>query len=657
MNEPTNQPPEQILLSLTEQYPDSPFLALGQTVFWDEPVKAVLRRLLDAVSPEAKMCIGVHDTDYFAKTPLRQAGGGRFVLMPHNDGSTKTLWSAAGEISALFGSETFPSRHDFLKFGVPFDRIAKAAPEGKDKFHDANTEAWGWRGLVYTGSRDLIVSSLCLREVGDGVLEMLRWGFSNTVRRIRPSCCEQKAQAFTEKMLGWCQKYIEEHPEKSLSDLFTHCLPQLYRLLLGEEPKNTEVTSTTNLLNFTTQTACLPRFRFVNLFLDPATREIAINAYNKAVTGSEIYTLDKFGAGSLPFDIIVPGRGRGTLRVTPRVVFIETRQPIAIGLKQPITSIEELAALLERKLGNQLTLVGKAVSLVSMLSQEFIFVFNEHGSMYVHRTRKMNDYLRQHGVELDMRPILRMRYHTWDAMTAVESRLALPEHLRASFHTGEIEASEFGNRWRDVIDEQNSLLQHIATLRKPIELLDCLMEVHPSEPWQELLDEYIHHRTRLVELYGEASERQLRLNATHTKLRTLKQEEQLLQQERGDHFRRTEDWTDAEEHRRDAFANRIAEIQEEKQVLKSRLILLRAEISQVLRGSEAKVIRTRLHDIEIEAETARLKIVRNAYLTIEGLSHTSYRPSAWWIPALDRTGNLFKQLVATTELYLEPLLT
>lgn len=647
----------QTIAELRSQFPDSPFLALGQTVFWDEPLKAVLRQMLDSSGLGGKMVVGVHDTDYFAKTKLRKVDKGRFALLAHNDGTTKDLWSAAGEISTLFGSETFPKRADYARYGVPFERVAKSYPAGGRAFIDEMTEAWGWRGLVYTGSRDLIVNRLSLREVGDGVLEMLTWGIDNALQQIQSGCCQDEARLVGEMVLDWCREYREANPDKCLTDLFQHCLPRLYTLLLGHAPENTFVTSTTGLLQLTPSTASLPRFRFVNLFLDPETREIALAAYNQAVSGSEMYTLDKFGSGALPFDVILPDRGRGTLRVTPRVVFIETRQPVAIGLNKPIESINDLAEVLHSKLGEDVTLVGKAVSLVSMLAQEFIFVFSEEGSMYVKRTRSMNDYLQRHGVKLDMRPLLRMRYHTWDALVVGKSTLRLPDHLVSAFGRQSITTQEFGESWQQVVQEQRELCAKIGSIRKPLELLDYLRDRDPLGSWDETSVRYSAAVASLRKIREITSEFQSQALTLHKELKALKARSLALQETKGEHFRETKDWSQAEIARREEFDRGFEQLESEKRECCDGILRLKQQRMELERGEEAISARSEMLCIENESELARLRLVRNGLLTIESLTHTNHRPSAWWLPMLDSSNEWFERIAATTEVYTEPLLS
>jgi hypothetical protein len=653
----TERPSRELLAQLRHRYPDAPFLALGQTVFWDEPVKAVLRQLLDENGLGGQMLVGVHDTDYFAKTRLRQSESGRFVLMAHNDGTTKDLWSAAGEISTLFGSETFPSRHDFARHGVAFERVARSAPEGRQAFLDAMTEAWGWRGLVYTGSRDLIVSSLPLREVGDGILEMLHWGFENAVQQVVPGCCQDEAQRVADKMLGWCREFRANSPDSNLTQLFQHVLPRFYAILLGHEPTGLTVDGTSHLLLFNPETASLPRFRFVDLFLNPQTRALALNAYNQAVTGSEIYTLDKFGPGALPFDLIVPDRGRGTLRLTPRVLFIETRQPIAIGLRKPVESVQELAEILASKLSSEVTLVGKAVSLVSMLAQEFIFVFNEEGSMYVRRTRQMNDMLAAQGVPLDMRPILRMRYHTWDALNVGKTTLRLPDHLAATFGRPTITAPEFAATWRQVVAEQRLLCERIKTLKKPLELFAFLRERDPLTRWEERSADYAQAKATLCSLRTQVASLEITIEQLYADLRDARAQSAEVQQAKGDHFRATADWTAEATAQRAEFDRLLKELEGTKRGFCDAIRPLRDRRHAIERGVEALEARATLARIEEEGERARLQLVRNALLTIEGLLHTNHRPSAWWLPLLDASGDWFRQIVATAQLYTEPLLS
>jgi hypothetical protein len=653
---PSDCSPRDLLTDLRARYPESPFLALGQTVFWDEPVKAVLRRMLDTFGLGGEMVLGVHDTDYFAKTRVASRTKGRFVLMPHNDGTTRDLWSAAGEISTLFGSETFPKRQDYVRYGVPFDRVAKYSPLGREAFYDAVTEAWGWRGLVYTGSRDLIVHDLPLKEVGDGVLEMLAWGFDNALSQVAPGCCQGEARTITDSILNCCREFRAANPDKNLTHLYQYILPHLYRLLLGHEPTGITVDCSAHLLRLTPETAGLSRFRFVDIFLNPATRAIAERAYNQALAGSEIYTLDKFGAGALPFDIVLPERGRGTLRVTPRVLFIETRQPVAIGLKKPIESIHELAEILTRKLGDHVTLVGKAVSLISMMAQEFIFVFNEEGSMYVHRTRQMNQALMRQGVELNMRPILRMRYHTWDALAVGRSTLRPAEHIASTFGQQTITTPEFASCWQQVCEEQRELCDTLKSLRKPLELLAFLRDREPVAPWEERLSAYSEAKDTLLRLHEQALVVQEEINTRYRRLKELKTEGLTLQQMQGAHFRSVTAWTPEAEAQRAGYERNRELLEHEKRALRVEIRRYKAQRQQIERGPEAMMARETIRAIENESELARLNLIRNALLTIEGLTHTNHRPSAWWLPMVDTTGAWFRRIADTTELYTEPLM-
>ncbi len=649
--------PRALLHALRSRYPDSPFLALGQTVFWDEPVKAVLRSLLDSNQLGGEILVGVHDTDYFAKTPTRQTGPSRFALLAHNDGSTRGLWSAAGEISTLFGSETLTTRRDFGRYGVPFRQLAAVQPEGADAFLDRVTEAFGWRGLVYTGSDDLIVHNIPLADVGDAVFEMLDWGFGRAVEQIVPGCCQDKASRVVEQITGWCREYRAANPKRKLTDLFQHVLPRLYELLLGHASEGIKVDCTAHLLMLNRETAALPRFRFVDLFLNPETRDIAKSAYNLAVTGTEIYALDKFGPGGLPFDIVLPDRGRGTLRVTDRVVFVETPQPVAIGLKRPVTSISELAEVLNARLGSHVTLVGKAVSLVSMLAQEFIFVFHEEGSMYVRCTRLMNDHLAAAGVQLDMRPILRIRYRTWDSLSEAQSTMRLPEHLASAFGQPVITAPEFAASWRRVMSEQKALLAEVAALRKPLDLIGYLKVHDPAGAWDETEESYRAAVAALQTLRADAAVIDARVKEQHSLLRALKAESAAVQQERGDHFRSTTDWTLEATACRAASGDRLGELEEDKHRVRLRIEALRSERVAIERGPAAVAARDVLAEVRQKTELARLRLVRFALLTTGGLPHIDHRPSAWWIPLVDSSGDWFRRIAATTELYAEPLLT
>src|SRR5437879_840141 len=65
---------EEVLEELGRVAPTAPFLALGQTVLWDEPMKAGVALAAQALGKGRKLVGGVHDTDYFAKLPNAKRG-------------------------------------------------------------------------------------------------------------------------------------------------------------------------------------------------------------------------------------------------------------------------------------------------------------------------------------------------------------------------------------------------------------------------------------------------------------------------------------------------------------------------------------------------------------------------------------------------------
>ena len=98
------------------------------------------------------------------------------------------------------------------------------------------------------------------------------------------------------------------------------------------------------------------------------------------------------------------------------------------------------------------------------------------------------------------------------------------------------------------------------------------------------------------------------------------------------------------------------EIARRQRSLCAEVVVLKARRWDIERGAEASEYRRRRSEITDAAEVCRMRLIRNALLTTEGLTHTAHRPSAWWFPLADASGAWFRRLVATTELYTEPLL-
>jgi hypothetical protein len=466
----------------------------------------------------------------------------------------------------------------------------------------------------------------------------------------------KEARTLETRLLQSVADYYQANPSDSLTDLYQHFFPTLIELLLGEPPQNVNLCCSAHMLRLTPETARLPRFQFVDLFLNEKTRAMTARAYNEAVAGSEMYALDKFGLGALPFDLVLPQHGRGTLRVTLRAIHIETRKPIRIPLRKPVNSVEELAGVLIREFGDHVTLVGKAVALISMLASEFIFVFNEEGSAYVSRTRKMNDLLRAQGVDLRMHPILRLRYHTWDALEVGRSTVALPDHLATAFGQRQIPAEDFAAGWREVVNEQGEMLARLEAVTTPRRLMEFL-QGRDGTDWPRRLAAYEAAKARLREVRAQAVRIQDQVNALYGELAGIKADIRSTEKAKGDHFRSVPEWTPQEEARRGGFAAAVESLLVRRREILALIARLKAERLSLERGPAASGARQAVEKIEAEAGMARLQLVRNAILTRTSLTHTDHRPSAWWLPMVDPGGHWFQRIVETTEVYTEPVLT
>jgi chromosome segregation ATPase len=173
--------------------------------------------------------------------------------------------------------------------------------------------------------------------------------------------------------------------------------------------------------------------------------------------------------------------------------------------------------------------------------------------------------------------------------------------------------------------------------------------------WSEQLDEYNKLKIRLRELSRQGLTLQRTVNRLYDELKEIKAAIRDTELAKGDHFRSVIDWTSEETQRREQYDRDIAELLVRRKETLSRIREVKSEREALERQGEAALIRDRITTIEVNAEMERMKMIRNAILTRKGLVHTQHRPAAWWIPMVDPSGEWFRRIASTTELYLEPL--
>lgn len=645
------------LQNIQNEFPNATFLALGQTALWDEPTKATVRLRLDEAIPGARMLVGAHDTDYFAKLPGHPAAAKQnFALVGHDDDATRGLWSAAGEMSELFGSEDVPTRALLQREGGVSLHHATRSKEDPDVALAELTRAWGWTGIIHGGWKKEVVGQIRLSEILPTLLEQIRWAFDGTLSRL-DSCRAECGAQRRDSLLARIEAFATENPNATLPQLYRNLLPFLYEMVLGAPANNLETVQTTELLRLAPDTAHLPRFSYVELFLNPETREKARAAYDLALGNADAYTLDQFGEGALPFDIVLAKHGRGTLHVLPDSIQIDTPHPIT--LPGTVNSIAELAERLV-PLGHA-TLVGKAVAMLPMLASEFVFVFHDGASGYSHRTRAMLADLKKQGLNLPkLRPILRVKYDTWTALTAVPDAasisLKLPEFLAQALDRPTISLEDFALCWPRAIQWEKERLDDLRVITSPRALLTQLANTRGCS-WKAKAEEHDQATERLLALYLTVRELKKKEQAQKVQLRALKAEANALQNAKGDDFRARNSQLDAAAiaERAERFDTPLVALRETIQEAEERWHTLRRERKAAEHGPEMVQARGALRKLEADAQYERAKMVRNALQTIHGIPHTAVRPSAWWFPLVDPSGSWLREVARTAQLSLEPL--
>jgi len=598
-----------------------PLIAFGQTVFWDEPVKALLCIALKRYAPELRIIAGVHDADYFSKThgpvPRRQ----RFEILGHDMGVTHELWAAIGEASALFGGEVPIERKALTTAGVPIHRLAAQHPDGRDAFFREYTQAFGWRGIACTSGGDMVARDVEIQEVNDALLQLVQWAFEHSVRFIADSSVSERADFLLSQIQATAERILEQDPGASLSELYKALLLRFHEILLQRPPCLLIVTSSIEYFRFNRETCGLPRFDALDRYLAPQTASRWREAYDRVVAGTGIYTLDKFGEGAIPFDLVLPMRGRGTLRILgPRLIVELPDGAAETELERPIQSRYDLAEAIEQEFGSATTLVGKAVALPTMFCREGAMLLHEGASEYVRLTQRMVRELADAGERLELHPIVRLHHATWDSLAGVKQKFRLPPHLAAAFGKPVVTADEFARRWRRMMGEAMALLWQLELARKPDEVADILNR--RNEAVRELRTAYLAARERCRRV-GE------RIQALRERHAALLREMRRLR-------RRGPDGRSEAQQRMFECAQ------------------LRARIRSIMQSREYRSARKARDDTIHAIQLARLHAVRDAYYVL-ALDHANHRPSWWWFPLVDPTGRWFRQAALRAELYIEEM--
>ena len=632
----------------------APLVTFGQTVFWDEPAKAVLWHLLDRSGLDLPLVLGVHDSDYFSKLHGWPAAGEGFRVLGTNDWSRRGMWAAVAEAWALFGAECVAPVAELVQAGVPLRVLAAQQGDKADAFLDAVTRAWGWRGVVHVGEKAYQTAcEVAVSEVGEALVELFSWALEATLRLIEDEEGHRVGREWADGQLEHLRAAVARHHAGTVTDLYQDLTCAYYAWSLDGSERSCHYTSTVEWLRFNRETATRARFQPVQCFLCPKLRKCCRQAYNDAVRGWGMYELGLFGRGAIPFDLIVPGRGRGTIRVLDKAVRAELPQePLVIPVSEPPCSTVELAGVIEDAVGSQCALVGKALMGPVMFCSEGLLVLHEGASAYVPATQRWVAAANASCGSLRTYPILRLHHHAFDALGVVPRRFRLPSHLAAAFGQSVVSAVEFADRWQAVVAAQERLLERLAEAGSARRLLQLLEE--QGEPQAARARRALEAARHTLRAFGE------QIRALREQLAELRHAERERRSERlaleaeSGRLRRLEQEGAPPAARQEVRA-RLAEAEHQTLETRRRRWELREQVGALRERPDFQAAQAEVDRLELRAERIRLRLARHAILTRRSLELANRRPSAWWFPLVDPSGQWFAAAARRAEVHLESL--
>jgi chromosome segregation ATPase len=208
-----------------------------------------------------------------------------------------------------------------------------------------------------------------------------------------------------------------------------------------------------------------------------------------------------------------------------------------------------------------------------------------------------------------------------------------------------------------VVETEEKLLAHLATLRRPIDLIRFL-DGHVGGSWNRLAEQYegLHRRLRALEQAIEGLQAQR--VAQYERRRALRRQRSELEAAKGRHFREAIFERAASAEAVAARAEWIREIEGVNDGLEDvRAVMrrLRSEQIGLVNDPEVQEAHARRQAIELEAELKRMRMIRGAVTASRGLLASSQRPSAWWFRIVSPNGAWFRQTIDTADAYLEEL--